>query len=118
MPKPLTDKQIDEVTKYWREGVSTLAICEMVGIDSPRYFDHLRTTVLSHLEPRAAGHNGGRPKTLKDPTPSEIAVRAAQVRSRWTPEERASRRCGDIFHGRISLQEERSATLPDPTEPR
>lgn len=117
MRAKLTESQIDEITRYWREGVSTQAICEMVGIASPRQFDHLRSTVLAHLETRQQGKNGG-PKPYRDPTPDEIAVRAAQVRARWTPAERAERRCGAVYHGTISLQEERSATLPDPTKPR
>ncbi len=87
----LCDKDIKEITQYWDEGVSKLAICEMIGI-TPRRFDQMRHTILRHLKTRAIG-SGPKP-TLKDPTPEEIAERAAEIRSRWTPEAELIRRAG------------------------
>jgi len=110
----ISQQQIEDITLYWREGVSKQAICEMVGI-TPRKFDALRKTHLSHLESRGRGWGGGNYRRPA-PTQAEIEERAAEVRSRWTPEMAAERYVGAIYHRRISLQEERSPTLPDPDQ--
>jgi hypothetical protein len=103
----LTDAELAEVRKMWVDGVAVGAICEFLKITRDT-FDARRVDQLPDLEPRKRGV-GRKSGALTDPSPDEIAERAAEIRSRWTESERLQR----LASGRLPEIRERRVTGRD-----
>ena len=75
--------------KLWHDGVPYDRICDELKISKSQLFRMARQRKLT---PRPKPPRSGR--AIIDPTPLEIAERAAAIRASWTPEEENSRRVG------------------------
>lgn len=90
MPRRLT-VDVDRFRALWEAGVPLRDIAEElnVGADS---LGGLRRKL--GLKPRTAADRPP-PRPHRDPTPEEIALRAAAIQLRWDDETRERRRTGD-----------------------
>ena len=100
----LTDPELAAVREMWATGISVGAICEFLHITRDT-FNSRRLDQLADLEPRKRGV-GLKNHNQPDPTPEEIAERAAFIRSRWTESERLQR----LASGRLPEIRERRVT--------
>jgi hypothetical protein len=96
-----TDEQVAEVRRMWGES-SRAEIAAYLGISVGSLQEHSSYGIFRDL-PRRQGRGGGRPVGFRvgdddmgpgyrDPSPKEIEMRAAEIRSRWTLED-AQVRC-------------------------
>ena len=115
----LNQSQIETAERMWAEDAKTQDICAAIKI-TPRKFESYRATCLSGLEKRKKGTNGGAwVRKVAPPSLAEIAKRAAEVRAGWDHETEMQRRFGarsTLVEFDLSVQEQRMATLPDPTD--
>lgn len=95
-PRPLTDEQARLLRKYLIEdGLTRCQAAAKVGITRQMLDSKLRHELADVRVGRGRRPPGRR---VDDPTEAEIAERAAEIRSRWTPEEEEARRLN--FSGR------------------
>lgn len=86
-----SEDELERVRSLWSEGVAVGAICEMLGVTRDT-FNARRDDQLADLPERIRGVGScNRPE---DPSEEEIAERAAQVRARWSDEQRFARMVG------------------------
>jgi hypothetical protein len=96
----IVDFDVPTLFRLWAAGLPQGEICDQLGI---RYGSFHIVKRRYKLPPRARAKQ--RPTQSKpDPTTEEIADRAAQVRTRWSPAERARRRIGGPSR-RVALRE-------------
>lgn len=84
--------------KLWHNGTSADEICTQLGISHTRLLGLAKRFNLRDAEKIRRPRTG---KPVIDPTPEELAQRAAVVRASWTPEERERRRLGG---GRLPVE--------------
>lgn len=96
----LTPEEIEVVEGLWTEGAPRATIADEINV-SVYWLDEQRWEgrQLSHLPKRVKGAGGGKWERGKnmDPTPEEIAQRAAEVRARWSEEDEINRRTTAVF---------------------
>ena len=95
LPRLLTPEQEATVRRAIADGYTRDEAAFEAGITPARLWARLRDQL---RDVRVGRGRRGRRRDFVDPTPAEIAERAAAIRSRWTPEEEESRRCGGDFN--------------------
>lgn len=76
------------LTYLWKSEMKSDQICEELGCTRGALYNLVRKHRLGRRPPQfSAARNTETP----DPTPEQIAERAAAIRATWTPEERRSR---------------------------
>ena len=96
----LSPEEIEVVEGLWIEGAPRAEIAGEINV-SVYWLDEQRWDgrQLSHLPKRVKGFGGGKWDRAKsrEPTPEQIAQRAAEIRARWTDEDEANRRTTAVF---------------------
>lgn len=89
----MRNAQVDTMLlwKLWHNGTTPEAICTQMGITHTRLMGLAKRFNLRGAEKLRKPRTG---KPVIDPTPEEIAERAAITRASWTPEEMERRRVG------------------------
>jgi hypothetical protein len=85
---PLTDEQLRIIREGWAAGSTEFEICTAAGI-SIDTFRERRRNQLAGL-PKRPPSNGSANRGI-DPSPEEIAERAAAIRATWDSDELARR---------------------------
>ena len=94
MKQLLSPEQVELATRLWGEGVPLDELCRSVGCNRDVLVERRRPgEQLAHLGRRVRGVGRKNPNA-PDPTPEEIAARAAAIRSSWSPVERLNRLSG------------------------
>ncbi len=91
----LSPEQESRARKAFAAGMKRDEVARLLGVKVSRLFERLKDQLADIRV--GQGRGGGRPKKRSadrrpDPTPEEIAQRAAEVRATWTPEIEAERR--------------------------
>lgn len=91
----LTREQEHRARRAFEAGMTRDEVARLIGVKVSRLFERLKDQLRDVRVGR--GRRGGRPRKrsadrIPDPTPEEIAQRAAEIRSTWTPEIEAERR--------------------------
>lgn len=89
---------VPKLFRLWHSPMTNEAICAEFGCVSSTLSKLGR---VYGLPPRT--HIRGQYHQKDDPTPEQIAERAAIERSKWTPEEEKKRRVGEV-QGRVELR--------------
>jgi len=89
MKQWLTQEQVEKATRLWREGAPLDALCAACGFTRDVLISRRRDQ-LAHLAKRPRGVNSQLNRS-GDPTPAEIAERAATIRAGWSEVERLNR---------------------------
>jgi hypothetical protein len=95
-PRPLTPAEAETVRRLWLARVPAARIAQALGVGRDFLERRIKDCpALRDLPRRGRGFGGGRPRGGdSDPSPLEIARRAAAVRVLWTLDERVERgRC-------------------------
>jgi hypothetical protein len=90
----LSLEQVATVERLWSSGEPVSDICAAIGINRDVLIERRRPgEQLGHLPKRTRGVG---PKNIgaPDPSPEEIAERAAAIRRRWSATEELNRRSG------------------------
>lgn len=82
---------IESLTEAWNSDMRSDQICEEFGLSRGGLY---RLAHKHRLGRRPVYLNGNGNCATVDPTPEQIAERAAEVRATWTANERESRRVG------------------------
>jgi len=88
----LTEAQVDLARRLWREGLYVHEIARRLGVGVDVLIARRRDQ-LADLPSRKRGPRRGCKPTV-DPTPEEIAERAAAIRATWTDADREDRWLG------------------------
>ena len=93
---PLSPEDVALATAMWADNKSKLEVCQALNITASSFEARKAWGDLRHLESRRGARTdlACRPAIGREapPTPEEIAIRSAEIRSRWTPTEERMRR--------------------------
>lgn len=91
----LTSSQANDVRKLLADGYTQREVAERIGVPYRRLRERLRDQLRLRVG-RGRVRRGIRKAPFPFLTDEEIAARAAEIRSRWTPEREVEARVGNV----------------------